>query len=102
MQKLGGVMASHHDHISSHPSIDNPYGFPLPVPGAVILEEEVVKEGHLVKNLKRRLFTLVIDAENFPCLTYTYALPLSHRAVVSHVHIHTSSALHIGIAAARP
>jgi hypothetical protein len=102
MQKLGGAMASHHDHISSHPSIDNPYGFPLPVPGAVILEEEVVKEGHLVKNLKRRLFTLVIDAENFPCLTYTYALPLSHRAVVSHVHIHTSSALHIGIAAARP
>jgi hypothetical protein len=58
------------DNQSTHASIDNPYGFPLPESGAIILEEEVVKEGHLVKNLKRRLFTLVIDPQNFPCLIY--------------------------------
>jgi hypothetical protein len=55
----------------THPSIDNPFGFPLPVSGAIILEGEVVKEGHLIKNLKRRLFSLVIDSDNFPCLIYT-------------------------------
>jgi hypothetical protein len=56
----------------THSSIDNPYGFPLPEAGVVILEDEVVKEGHLVKSLKRRLFTLLIDPENFPCLIYSY------------------------------
>jgi hypothetical protein len=56
---------------ATHPSIENPHGFPLPVAGAIIVSEEVVKEGHLVKNLKRRLFTLSIDSDNFPCLSYS-------------------------------
>jgi hypothetical protein len=59
------------DGKSTHPSIENPFGFPLPVAGATIVSEEVVKEGHLVKNLKRRLFTLFIDSDNFPCLSYS-------------------------------
>ncbi len=68
----------------THPSIDNPFGFPLPVSGATILEDEVVKEGHLVKNLKRRLFTLVIDSDNFPCLIYTCVCYIANPARSSH------------------
>ena len=73
---------SHADGQSTHPSIDNTYGFPLPETGAVILEEEVVKEGHLVKNLKRRLFTLFIDSERFPCLSYWCLIP--HPTIFLH------------------
>jgi hypothetical protein len=67
---IKGIAVNREGPKGTHPSIENPYQFPLPVPGAIIIEEEVVKEGHLVKNLKRRLFTLVIDSENFPCLIY--------------------------------
>ena len=66
----------------THSSIDNPYGFPLPEAGTVILEEEVVKEGHLIKNLKRRLFTLLIDSENFPCLIYAYVSSCARTSIV--------------------
>jgi hypothetical protein len=66
----------------THSSIDNPYGFPLPEAGTVILEEEVVKEGHLIKNLKRRLFTLLIDSENFPCLIYAYVSSRARPIIV--------------------
>jgi hypothetical protein len=66
----------------THSSIDNPYGFPLPEAGTVILEEEVVKEGHLIKNLKRRLFTLLIDSENFPCLIYAYVSSCARTIIV--------------------
>jgi hypothetical protein len=71
MSKVSLQRPSLRDRQNTHPTIDNPFGFPLPLPGTVILEEEVVKEGHLIKSLKRRLFTLVIDPDNFPCLIYT-------------------------------
>jgi hypothetical protein len=85
MSKLSGRKSSMRtvaDCQRTHPSIDNPYGFPLPLSGTVIIEEEIVKEGHVVKNLKRRLFTLVIDSDNFPCLIYTCVSPRNACAFV--------------------
>ena len=69
---------------AAHPSIENPYGFPLPVAGSIIISEEVVKEGHLVKNLKRRLFTLSIDSDNFPCLSYSCVSLRARRFAATH------------------
>ncbi len=75
------------DFQSTHPSIDNPYGFPLPLAGAIIIQEEVVKEGHVIKNLKRRLFKLVIDSDNFPCLIYTCVYGMSRLPYVHSIAV---------------